>query len=106
MQKLGQWAFILGLVIAVAAGLGLEASWFAWVLALLGLVVGFLNVTGEETQGFLLAAIGLILSATAVRSLPFLGDLLTRIMGNLVIFIAPAVLVVALKALFQTAKQA
>jgi hypothetical protein len=106
MQKLGQWAFILGLVIAIAAGFGLEASWFAWVLALLGLVVGFLNVTGEETHGFLLASIGLILSATAVRSLPYLGDMLTRIMGNLTIFIAPAVLVVALKALFQTAKQA
>ncbi len=106
MQKLGQWAFIVGLVIAVAGGLGFEASWFAWILAVLGLAVGFLNVTGEETQGFMLASIGLILSATAVSSLPYVGDVLTRVMGNFVIFIAPAVLVVALKALFQTAKQA
>lgn len=106
MEKIGQWAFIGGLDIAVLAGFGLEASWFVWVLAILGLIVGFMNVTGEETQGFLLAAIGLMLSATAVRSLPFLGDLVTRIMSNVVLFIAPAVLIVALKALFQTAKRA
>lgn len=103
--KIGRWAFLAGLVIAVLAGLGFEQTWFAWVLAALGLVVGFLNVTGEETQGFLLAAIGLMLSATAIRSLPYVGDILTRMVTNLVVFLAPAVLVVALKALFQTAKE-
>lgn len=106
MQKLGQWAFIGGLAIAVLAGLGVEAAWFIWILALLGLIVGLMNVTGEETQRFLLAAIGLILSATAVRALPYLGDLVTRIMEYVVLFIAPAVLIVALKALLQTAKEA
>jgi hypothetical protein len=105
MDKIGKWAFIAGLVIAVLAGIGLEQIWFAWVLVILGLVVGFLNVTGEETQGFLLAAIGLMLSATAVQAVPFVGGMVTRIVGNLVVFIAPAVLVVALKALLQTAKQ-
>jgi ATP synthase protein I len=106
MEKIGKWAFLGGLAIAVIAGLGFEQTWFGWILALLGLVVGFLNITGEETQGFLLAAIGLMLSATAIRGLPFVGDVLTRIVSNLVVFLAPAVLVVALKALFQTAKQA
>ncbi len=106
MEKVGKWAFVAGLVIAVLAGLGLEQAWFVWVLAVLGLVVGFLNITGAETHGFLLAAIGLILSATAVQSLPFVGELVTRILADLVVFVAPAVLVVALKTLFQVAKQA
>jgi hypothetical protein len=75
-----------------------------WVLAVLGLVVGFLNVTAEETRGFLLAAIALILSATSVRAIPFIGELVTQIMSNVVAFIAAAVLVVSLKALFETAK--
>ena len=104
MEKIGKWAFIVGLVLAVIAGLGIQAMWIAWVLVVLGLVVGFLNVTAAESRGFLLAAIGLMLSATAVQSIPFVGELVTRIVSNIIVFIAPAVLVVALKALFETAK--
>jgi ATP synthase protein I len=104
MAKVGKWTFVAGLVLALLAGLGLQMSWVPWVLAVLGLIVGFLNVTGAETRGFLLAAIGLILSATAVQSIPFVGEMLTRILANLIAFIAAAVLVVSLKALFETAK--
>ena len=104
MGQLGRYAFIVGLVIAFLAGLLIQASWLYWVLAVLGLVVGFLNVTAAESRGFLLAAIGLILSATSIRVIPLVGDVATFIVGNLVAFIAPAVLVVALKVLFETAK--
>lgn len=78
--------------------------WITWVIVLLGLAVGVLNVTGGETQGFLMAAIGLILSANAVASLPFVGETVTNILSNAVLFIAPAVLIVALKSLFEIAK--
>lgn len=104
MEKVGKWAFIAGLVLAVVAGLGVQATWIAWVLVVLGLVVGFLNVTAQESRGFLLAAIGLMLSATAVQTIPFVGGIVTLIVSNVIVFIAPAVLVVALKALFETAK--
>ena len=104
MDKIGKWVFIVGLVIAVLGGLGIEQPWFLWVLALLGLITGFLNVTGEETKGFLLAAIGLIVSAGAIQSIPYIGDTATRIIDYLVAFISAAVLIVALKALFETAK--
>jgi ATP synthase protein I len=104
MAKIGKYAFIIGLVLAFLAGLFLQAAWAMWVLVVLGIVVGFLNVKKEETRSFLLAAIGLMLAATSVQVLPFVGDLITQIMSNLVVFIAPAVLVVALKSLFETAK--
>jgi uncharacterized membrane protein len=104
MQQVGKWAFIAGLAVAALAGLGFEQDWVAVVLAVLGLVVGFMNVTGAETQKFLLAAVGLILSAMAVQDLPIIGDIVTRILLNLVVFIAPALLVVALKSLLETAK--
>lgn len=107
MEKLsfvGRIAFIIGLVIAVLVSFGIQATWIYWILAILGLVVGFLNITGREVHTFLLAALGLILSADAVYSLPFVGQIVTDIMYNLVIFIAPAVLVVALKSLFETTK--
>ena len=104
MEKIGKWAFIGGFALAVIAGLGVQATWVVWVLAVIGLVIGFLNVTASESRSFLIAAIGLMLSATAVHSIPYLGDLVTRIVSYLVVFIAPAVLVVALKSLFETVK--
>jgi len=104
MGNLGKYAFIVGLGLAVLAALITGIPWITWVLVVLGLAVGFLNVTGGETQGFLLAAVGLILSANAVASLPLVGDTATNILSNAVLFIAPAVLVVALKSLFEIAK--
>ena len=104
MAQVGKWAFIVGLVIAVVAGIGFPQPWFFWLLAVLGLIVGFLNVTSGETQRFLLAAIGLMLSATALRVIPYIGDKITSTLDYVVAFIAAALLVVALKALFETAR--
>jgi hypothetical protein len=75
-----------------------------WVLAVLGLVVGFMNITGEETKTFLLAAIGLMLSASSIMGIPLIGVAVTAVLANVVAFMAAAVLVVALKSLFEVAK--
>ena len=104
MGQLGKWAFIGGIVLAVVAAYVSQTTWIYWALAVLGLVVGFLNVTAEETKGFLLSAVALILSASAVQGIPLVGELVTAIMGNLVAFMSAAVLVVALKSLFESAK--
>lgn len=104
MGQLGKWAFIGGIVLAVVAAFLSQTTWIYWVLAVLGLVVGFLNVTAEETKGFLLSAVALILSASAVQGIPLVGEMVTTVMGNLVAFMSAAVLVVALKSLFETAK--
>jgi hypothetical protein len=105
MEKVGRWAFIAGLVLAVLAGLlVVDVYWVTWVLAILGLVVGFLNVSTKEPQGFLLPAVALALSASAVRSLPVVGFVLTNILDNALIFIAAAMLLVAIRALLETAR--
>jgi hypothetical protein len=105
MEKVGRWAFIGGIVLAVLAGLFVvDVYLVTWVLAILGLVVGFLNITTKETQGFLLPAVALALSASAVRSLPVVGFVLTNILDNAVIFISAAMLLVAIRALIETAR--
>jgi hypothetical protein len=103
VDKLGRWLFIAGLVIAILAGLFFNFGWVTWVLAVLGLVVGLLNVTSAETQGFLLASIAFALSATALQGVPFIGEYLTSILAYVVAFVSGAMLVVALKALFESA---
>jgi hypothetical protein len=104
LDVIGKWAFIIGLVIAVLAGLFFQPEWAIWVLAILGVIVGLLNVTAEDTRAFLLAAIALTLSATALNTIPFVGTSFTVIMSFVVAFVAGATLVVAFKELFQTAR--
>ncbi len=104
MDKIGRYAFIAGIVIAVLGGLGLQQSWFPAVLAVLGLIVGFMNVTSGEVSKFLLSAIALIVAASAVISVPYLGEAATRIIADVVAFLSAAVLVVALKTVLETAK--
>lgn len=103
MDQLGKYAFIVGVVIAVLAAF-VTFDWVWILLAVLGLVVGFLNVSAAEGRGFVIAAIGLLMSTTALQGLPAIGELLTTILSNLAAFISPALLVVALKSLFETAK--
>ena len=102
--KIGKWAFIIGLVVAVLAGLLFQPGWAIWVLAILGLIVGLLNVTAEDTRSFLLASIALTLSATALNTLPVVGTALSFILPFVVAFVAGATIVIALKELFQAAR--
>jgi hypothetical protein len=104
LEMVGKWAFIVGLVLAVVVGYIFQAEWVVWVLAILGVIVGLLNVTREDTERFLLAAIAFALSVTALNTIPVLGSQITNVLGYVAAFVAGAVIVVALKALFQTAR--
>jgi hypothetical protein len=105
LTTVGRWAFIVGLVLAVVVGLFLQVEWVVWVLAILGVIVGLLNVTAEDTQSFLLAAIAFALSATALNTLPFVGGIIGNILGYVAAFVAGAMVVVALKTLFAAARR-
>lgn len=105
MEKLGKFAVIAGIVIAVAAGIfGYEQPWFGWALAVLGLVVGFMNVSGGESRTFLVAGIALLMVGSSVAEVPLVGEKMTALLGYITAFMAPAVLIVALKSLFDTVK--
>ena len=116
-SKLGQWAFIIGVVLAMAIGLfsaNMEASTrgtLSLLLVLLGLVVGFLNVTEKETVPFLVAAAALMLTATSVATLQSidlgvgLGNYLAGIVSQIGVFVAPGAVIVALKAIYSLARE-
>jgi hypothetical protein len=106
LEFYGKWAFVVGLVLAGVAGILFEAEETVfWVLAILGVIVGLLNVTQAETQGFLLAAIGFLLSATALNLIPIVGETLSQILEYVAAFVAGAMIVVSLKALFETGRK-
>ncbi|HIH42161.1 TPA: hypothetical protein HA246_00790 [Candidatus Woesearchaeota archaeon] len=107
-RNLGHLAFIAGVIVAIIAGISssiLEEHVVTLVLVVLGLVVGFMNITSEEYTGFLVAAIALMVAGVAdVLSIPYVGEILNNILRNIAKFVAPAALVVALKAVKKLAE--
>ena len=101
---IGKWSFIGGLVLVVLAGLFLQPQWAYWVLAVLGVIVGFLNITAEDTHSFLLAAVAMMFTANALNGIPFFGEAFGLVLPFMVSFVAGATIVVALKELFQVGR--
>ena len=110
--KYGQYAFIVGIILAILVGLVSKAvakyeGVIVLVLVILGLVIGFLNITEKEMTPFLVAAIALIVTGTASNSLiviPAIGTYLSVIIRNIAVLVTPAALVVSLKAVNALAK--
>jgi len=105
MEKLGSWSFIIGLAIAILVGLFTEASGIiVTVLVILGVIVGFLNVTDKEVSNFLIASVALMLAGGAkLDMIPVVGGILVRVLANVVVFVAPAAIIVAIKAIYELA---
>ena len=104
---IGFWAFILGLVIAVIAGVILpQNTAIIIVLIILGLVIGFLNITAKEFMLFLVATIALIVVGNVFAPLTALGigKILGSILGYVATLMAPAAIVAAIKALWSIGK--
>lgn len=104
--KMGHWAFIVGILLAIIAGLipQLQTTTITWILVILGLVVGLLNITARETTEFLVAVIALMIVGSA-GAIPALGGIVLSILANIVALSAPAALVVALKAIYGLAAE-
>ncbi len=112
IQKIGSWAFIIGIVIAIIAGLvyageGQLSAAIVSILVVLGLIVGFLNVTGKETMSFLAAAVSLVLvtyfGGNALGNITFVGAYLTSIFSAMMAFVVAATIIVSLKAIWALA---
>ena len=103
MSNIGKYAFLGGVALAIVMAFVSIPSG-ALILAALGLVVGFLNITSSESQGFLVAAIALMLTATSAGIIPEVGGVITAVTVNLVAFVAPAALLVALKSLTDSSR--
>ncbi len=110
LAKVGSWAFILGVIIAVVAGLvdlGGNSATVTGLLIALGMIVGFLNVTGKETTAFLLASVSLVFvskfGAEVMGAVPTIGPYINGVFGAILTFVVPATIIVALKAIYALA---
>jgi len=122
--KIGSWAFLIGIIIALIVGLyaayNLETNGetfggiIAWVLAVLGAIVGLVSaygmgtITEKEVPSFLLAGIALVVMYGVFKGIeldPWIGSLLHGVSMSLSILIAPAVGILAIKAIWDIGKE-
>ena len=132
MVKYGSWAFLIGIIIALIVGLyqaytlesatmeaffGTDAGgWVAWLLAIIGAIVGIVafmgkgTITEKEVPAFLMAGIALVVMGGIFSDYwmiltPYIGALLSGISMSLSIFVAPAVGILAIKAIWDIGKE-
>lgn len=127
--KLAIWSFIGGIALAIIFGLyhawtiGQNETpffatdmggWAAWVLAIIGVVVGLLafmgkgTITAKEVPAFLLAGIAMLVMYGTFQNItikPYIGTLLSSVSLPLAIFIVPAVGILAIKAIWDIGKE-
>lgn len=126
--QIGSWSFIVGIIIAVLVGIytattiegdsnflttDTTGGYVAWVLAIIGAIVGILalfgrgTITQKETPGFLIAGIALVVMYGVFKGItitPWIGSLFHGVSLSLSIFVAPAVGLLAIKAIYDMGK--
>ncbi len=103
LSKIGFWAFIIGLILAIVGGLvAHDNATVVVVLVILGLIVGLLNITGKEIMLFLVATVALIVAGGVFAPLTIggIGTKLDQILRFVATLMAPAAVVASIKALW------
>lgn len=104
---LGSWSFLIGVILALLIGLfgSLANPTLTYILVVLGLVVGLLNIADEEVEPFLIAGAVLVIVSSLGQSVIDNVPLLDSVLGALAMLFVPATIVVALKHVFSLAKR-
>ncbi len=115
LSLIGFWGFIVGLIIAVIVGAmvsltpamaGAIMPVVIIILIILGIVIGFLNITAKEVLLFLVATIAILVVGGVFGPLKTfgIGAVLDNILSLIATLMAPAAIIVAIKALWAVGK--
>jgi F0F1-type ATP synthase assembly protein I len=123
----GKYAFLACVIIAIMAGLAVgymawpdsgtsvdtalnAYGWVTFALLILGIIVGLLNIAAKEVTPFLIAAIALLVTKGETFQNPLnmvhllLGSWAYCIINFIVAFVAPAAIILAIKAIYSLAR--
>ena len=91
-KTIGVWAFILGLVLAMAAVFFNLGRWLTPVLIILGILVGVFHPIRKEVVPLGIVYLALVAAAASMNELVFLGTIITAIATAWAPFLGPVVL--------------
>lgn len=110
-QKIGAWSFTIGMIMAIIISIVAAndvPSWAVFALALIGVIVGLLNITDKEVNTFLIAGMSFLISFQAlgavIATLALGWAAVSTFFYLMSVFIAPPTALVAIKAIFNLAK--
>jgi hypothetical protein len=125
LNKIGSWVFLIGVLIAVIAGVIVGARWYsdsqtylAGLLGVLGFIVGILsffalgNITQEKVPTFLLGALILVMIGATTQVWNTWGFVQNQdfvyffqsLTGYIAVFAAPAAGLLAIRAIWDAGK--
>jgi hypothetical protein len=108
MVLVGPVAWYVGLLVALGAAFVEPSGWLYVVLAIIGVIVGLLNITAKETGPFLFASIAFIVAVLGMAWL--VGERITpapeilQLATNLVVLIGAGAMIISLRAIYELAK--
>ena len=119
-NSIGAWFFLIGVVLAILIGVTTSlipipqltkySAQIYGILVILGIIVGAMNVTGKDSQRFMIAgAVLVIVSKFGMESVTGsligigIGDAVVSTFGALLALFVPATIIVALKMVFSMA---
>lgn len=112
MTLVGPVAWYVGLLVALGTAFIDPSGWLYLGLAVIGVIVGLLNITAKETGPFLFASIAFIVAVLAMAVLIGMtyGVLMMRypeilrLATNLTVLIGAGAMIISLRAIYEMAK--
>ncbi len=89
-KTIGKWLYLIGLLIAVIAGLfSLSYLWLSLILVLMGILAAILFLDLEDVVNFAIRFLLLFAVASALNAVPAVGKYITGMFTSVVAFLAP-----------------
>ena len=110
LKFIGSWAFLIGFVAAVTFGVfnaqitGITNTIDLWSLIILGIIIGLINVSNKESSKFLIAGLVLVIVSYMGQGILVIIPQIGSILSALLVIFVPTTIIVALKSVFEMAK--
>jgi hypothetical protein len=103
-NRVGGWAFLIGVILALILGVyGLSESLII-VLAIAGIIVGLFNIADKEATPFLFSGLVLVIVSVFGREILLAVPSVYNILTAFLILFIPATIIVALRNAFLLSK--
>ncbi len=106
-NSFGSWAFLIGVILAIVVAVlstPYIQTWMLWVLLVIGLLVGLLNITEKESGSFMMSGTVLIIASALGQGSFSPIPVLSRLLDTLLLVFVPAIIVVAVRSVFSLAR--
>lgn len=102
---IGSWSFLIGVVLAVIlSAIGPISQTIAFVLVILGLAIGLLNIADKEVKPFLMAGTVLVIVSALGSGVLGVIPVISKMLYAILMLFVPATIIVALKSVFSLAR--